>query len=402
MCKYANKIGFQYMWVDKYCINQSDENDKLKEIPNMRKYYMEAQSVIVWLHDIEDINDDMNKSEWLQRLWTLQEWELSKDKWILTGNGKYIKYQQKLDLSKELSIPETRLDTTDKTFYNWVNLTNKLKCTYNNDKILGFLGMLQYSKYINLEGANSIDEILYRIFIVSDCFNDSIYFSFILGIKSYMNEDFIIKMKELKFLIINIIESSNCIYENLSFINYKGLNIFIIEMLLEKDKIKGINKIDGIDYEFTRNKDKVSKFLTNNKIIYIINDAIKNKNIYVYKYSNKSLNFYNDKKANITILFFVYEPIENIIQNENESLYLSIKYSNSMASEINLRNYRSCREYLGLIIKPMDNTLFDVIGFVFLFVDNIPIGYSANLKNELLLFLGIEFRGHINLKNNLL
>lgn len=92
MCKNARNLGFRYMWVDKYCINQKDDKEKAIEIPKMRNYYMNAQGTIVWLHDIEYINNDMKKSKWLTRLWTLQEWELSHTKWLLTCNGKYIKY----------------------------------------------------------------------------------------------------------------------------------------------------------------------------------------------------------------------------------------------------------------------------------------------------------------------
>lgn len=221
MCKYALEIGFQYIWVDKYCIDQNDNNEKNKEIPKMRSYYMNAQGTIVWLHDIEDINDDMNKAEWMERLWTLQEWELSKYKWILTKNGKYIKFKENTEI--KTLLPKTRVNNlnieTNYKLHNLLELGDNLKCKYEQDKILGIIGMLPYSDSIKLDNVNNISDILYEILIVSNINDDNIFLSCFLGVKDDINNDDIYEIKKIKYIIDNY-------YEKIMVKNYLDIELF--------------------------------------------------------------------------------------------------------------------------------------------------------------------------------
>lgn len=80
----------------------------------------------------------------------MQDWELCKNRCILTQNGNHVIYQTERD---ELILPK------------WQN---------EEDKILGVLGMLSYSEYIIFsEDIISRKEILKNIFKVSTIYNDN-------------------------------------------------------------------------------------------------------------------------------------------------------------------------------------------------------------------------------------
>lgn len=43
----SHRLGIRYFWVDRWCINQDSEDDKAREIPQMRDYYMGASACVV-------------------------------------------------------------------------------------------------------------------------------------------------------------------------------------------------------------------------------------------------------------------------------------------------------------------------------------------------------------------
>lgn len=43
----TNKLGLQYLWVDRLCINQADDNEKAYLISKMTTIYEEAELTIV-------------------------------------------------------------------------------------------------------------------------------------------------------------------------------------------------------------------------------------------------------------------------------------------------------------------------------------------------------------------
>jgi hypothetical protein len=108
-------LGFQYLWVDRYCINQSDDTDKHNQIRQMDLIYMNAQVTIIAAAGVDPhyglpgVNGTLRKqqpflkigrhilawtlphpavsvgqSKWATRGWTYQEGILSKRRLIFT------------------------------------------------------------------------------------------------------------------------------------------------------------------------------------------------------------------------------------------------------------------------------------------------------------------------------
>lgn len=92
----AAQIGIMYFWVDRWCIRQSDEAEKAREIPMMGNYYSHAVATVILvdtidrkvrgevdsyykamdrnqLNDLRALADDIAKSSWVKRVWTFQE-----------------------------------------------------------------------------------------------------------------------------------------------------------------------------------------------------------------------------------------------------------------------------------------------------------------------------------------
>ncbi|KAI9274283.1 heterokaryon incompatibility protein-domain-containing protein [Phascolomyces articulosus] len=86
ICKDFN---IKYIWFDQLCINQGDKNDKHREIKRMHQIYSRAYCTVVLLpefyvratsnnySDAMSTHYDISNSEWLTRLWTLEEALLS-------------------------------------------------------------------------------------------------------------------------------------------------------------------------------------------------------------------------------------------------------------------------------------------------------------------------------------
>jgi hypothetical protein len=45
--KVTKRLGIQYLWIDRYCINQNDPEDKMRQILQMGAIYSSAQLTIV-------------------------------------------------------------------------------------------------------------------------------------------------------------------------------------------------------------------------------------------------------------------------------------------------------------------------------------------------------------------
>jgi hypothetical protein len=103
------------IWIDALCINQSDEAEKMVQIPLMRMIYTQAEYVLIWLgedgHDSKYLLDCVaaNRTEqhgsarlvpalfhllvrpWFQRLWAIQEFILhGADPRILCGTASVV------------------------------------------------------------------------------------------------------------------------------------------------------------------------------------------------------------------------------------------------------------------------------------------------------------------------
>lgn len=344
------------MWVDRYCINQKNIDEKNEEIVKMKYYYNNALCTIVWLHDIEDIYDDMNKSEWMERLWTLQEWELSKERWILTNNGNFIRYQYNKD--NEKLLPESRVSTditiNENDVYFWLLNTNELKCLKDIDKINGILGMIAHSKYVDLSNVHSKEIYLYKLFIVSFHINS---YADLLFIFDHKKID--IDVKHVKKDIIYNIKKSNSKNSDLDYIYLDGNNFYItyngiyfrgytidVEQLEEKTMDHIMCHIDFPEYSVN----------------------IQNKKIYTYLYKQHNL-----------ICLYLYNFVE---KNQNNKICISFIYY-------------SKKQKIGIVLANKHNNIFEIIGFCIEFV----IKPDNDLFSGLFKTDDIDVIGYINTEN---
>ncbi|KAI8143020.1 hypothetical protein BJV82DRAFT_713694 [Fennellomyces sp. T-0311] len=77
-------FGIKYIWYDQMCINQDDQEEKLREIKQMHLVYKNARCTVVLVPELQCtlengiINnnaciEEIPNSEWCRRMWTLQE-----------------------------------------------------------------------------------------------------------------------------------------------------------------------------------------------------------------------------------------------------------------------------------------------------------------------------------------
>jgi hypothetical protein len=93
----AMQLGYEYIWIDQYCIDQKNKQEKNHEIRRMRDYYKNAAQVLVLVPDVtslarfdmastdqlvhvdaainasRDVLKEFVSCQWLKRVWTLQE-----------------------------------------------------------------------------------------------------------------------------------------------------------------------------------------------------------------------------------------------------------------------------------------------------------------------------------------
>ena len=129
LCALSNRTELDVVWIDAICINQTDDAEKVTQIPLMREIYSRAACVIAWVGREKDdsdtlftsmdyISDLLSKAKsrvtidnleehglpdkecvvwralnrfffrpWFQRLWVYQEIILAKELTILCGSG---------------------------------------------------------------------------------------------------------------------------------------------------------------------------------------------------------------------------------------------------------------------------------------------------------------------------
>ncbi|KAE8323618.1 hypothetical protein BDV39DRAFT_208603 [Aspergillus sergii] len=75
----AAKDGYEYAWIDTCCINKESSAELSEAINSMFRWYQLADICYAYLQDVHpsktpaSINTELQKSEWFQRGWTLQE-----------------------------------------------------------------------------------------------------------------------------------------------------------------------------------------------------------------------------------------------------------------------------------------------------------------------------------------
>ena len=76
-CGVARENGHKYLWADTCCINKVPRNnpEQTNAINSMYKWYGASEVCYAYFEDVVDVNDvdELKKSQWFQRGWTLQE-----------------------------------------------------------------------------------------------------------------------------------------------------------------------------------------------------------------------------------------------------------------------------------------------------------------------------------------
>ncbi|KEF63732.1 uncharacterized protein A1O9_01710 [Exophiala aquamarina CBS 119918] len=78
-CAYANKNGYQYIWIDTCCIDKRSSSELSEAINSMYRWYEDAKICYAYLTDvpsddrIQDADSHFRNSRWFTRGWTLQE-----------------------------------------------------------------------------------------------------------------------------------------------------------------------------------------------------------------------------------------------------------------------------------------------------------------------------------------
>jgi hypothetical protein len=187
----TQQLGYHYLWVDKYCINQSDEQDKIHQVQNMDIIYKGAEVTIVAAagHDTHFglpgvgsrprkalqqvrmggidivvvsetavVQEIIQKSAWNSRGWTYQEARLSCRLLIFTEHEVYFEsregnYRETVELphpcmEDNLFIPHSA--RSDPWQANNPEIVTRViaeystkKLTHNEDALMAALGFLK-------------------------------------------------------------------------------------------------------------------------------------------------------------------------------------------------------------------------------------------------------------------
>lgn len=219
--KFAKKCNIEWLWADMLCIDQSNKKEKIIEIPKMSDYYKNATFCLMYipgidlymiksiLNKISTIEDDeelsnignillkyLHKSgfltnNWWKRVWTLQEFILSKDI-IICSNNETLNINILINIFTKIIkldyLSMESLNINEKYFINIVifkvNNENNIKqvlklmegrcCEKVNDRIYGMLGLFPNIK-IEVTYEKSLEEISYIFFVELNKLGDSSY-----------------------------------------------------------------------------------------------------------------------------------------------------------------------------------------------------------------------------------
>ena len=76
-CSLAQRKGYEYVWIDTYCIDKTSSAKLSEAINSMFRWYERAKICYVYLADVSSLDPDwrshFHESRWFKRGWTLQE-----------------------------------------------------------------------------------------------------------------------------------------------------------------------------------------------------------------------------------------------------------------------------------------------------------------------------------------
>lgn len=106
-CSKAQEHGWKYMWIDTCCIDKTSSAELSEAINSMYRWYDSATTCYAYLSDIESL-EDLEKSIWFDRGWTLQELIAPKDLRFYNRYWKYVgsKYDLTNRIFRRTKIPE--------------------------------------------------------------------------------------------------------------------------------------------------------------------------------------------------------------------------------------------------------------------------------------------------------
>lgn len=163
----CSELGIQFLWVDRFCIIQDDEQSKHGQIQNMGDIFASAIVTIVaafgedawagllgvsWnrpFEFIEPLNDawriDVKKSKWMKRGWTFQEAVLSAALLYFTEHGVFFEFQNEIKTESVVLEEQVPLfQGEDNTRYPIaLREYTRRKLSYDTDILSAFSGYLQ-------------------------------------------------------------------------------------------------------------------------------------------------------------------------------------------------------------------------------------------------------------------
>lgn len=99
-CLTAKANGFQYVWIDTCCIDKTSSAELSEAINSMYRWYQGAEICYTYLADVQS-KDEIQKSRWFTRGWTLQE--LIAPLKMIFFNEEWKELGEKADLQQDVS-----------------------------------------------------------------------------------------------------------------------------------------------------------------------------------------------------------------------------------------------------------------------------------------------------------
>lgn len=114
-CSQALKDGFKYTWIDTCCIDKRSSAELSEAINSMFRWYKDAEVCYAYLSDVAS-GDDLERSQWFTRGWTLQE--LLAPHHLIFYNRRWVSIGSKMELTKVINrvtgISTAALEDLDK------------------------------------------------------------------------------------------------------------------------------------------------------------------------------------------------------------------------------------------------------------------------------------------------
>jgi hypothetical protein len=144
-CAQARQDGFAWVWIDTCCIDKTNSAELSEAINSMFEWYRNAVQCYAYLSDTETV-DEVIKSRWFTRGWTLQE--LLAPLSVIFFNKEWKELGTKASLAEEIStitgIPRVVLLTNSKGEFSVAQIMSwaaKRETTREEDMAYSLLGL---------------------------------------------------------------------------------------------------------------------------------------------------------------------------------------------------------------------------------------------------------------------